>query len=79
MANIYPVFGSGFSSIANGTMKSIFAYSGAEIILLIYPFLKEKNKMLVSSLISVALVIVMYVWCVFITTYYLGPDIVTKS
>jgi spore germination protein len=79
MTNIYPVFGSGFSSIGKGSMKSVFAYSGAEIILLIYPFLKEKNKMLISSLISVALVIVMYVWCVFITTYYLGPDIVTKN
>ena len=79
ISNIYPVFGSGFSSIVKGSMKSAFAYSGAEIILLIYPFLKEKNKMLNSSLISVALAIVMYGWCVFITTYYLGPDIVTKS
>ena len=35
--------------------------------------------MLISSLISVAIVIVMYVWCVFITTYYLGPDIVNKN
>lgn len=79
MTNIYPVFGSGFSSIASGSLKSIFAYSGAEIILLIYPLLKEKNKMLSSSLISVALVIILYVWCVFITTYYLGPDIVDKN
>lgn len=79
MTNIYPVFGSGFSSIAKGTMKSVFAYTGAEIILLIYPFLKEKNKIMTSSLISVALVIVMYVWCVFITIYYLGPDIVNKD
>ena len=79
MTNIYPVFGSGFSSIGKGSMKSAFAYGGAEIILLIYPFLKEKKKMLISSLISVAMVIVLYVWCVFITTYYLGPDIVTKN
>ncbi|HEY8892120.1 MAG TPA: endospore germination permease [Clostridium sp.] len=79
MTNISPVFGSGFSSIAKGTLKSVFAYSGAEIILLIYPFLKEKNKMLISSLISVTLVIVMYVWCVFVTTFYLGPDIVNKN
>ncbi|MCB2352834.1 GerAB/ArcD/ProY family transporter [Clostridium estertheticum] len=79
ITNIYPVFGSGFSSIARGTVKSAFAYAGAEIILLIYPLLKEKNKMLVSSLISVTFVIIMYVWCVFITIYYLGPDIVNKS
>jgi spore germination protein len=79
ITNIYPVFGSGFSSIVKGSMKSIFSYAGAEIILLIYPFLKEKNKMLASSLISIAMVIVVYIWCVFITTYYLGPDIVIKS
>ncbi|MBU3114137.1 GerAB/ArcD/ProY family transporter [Clostridium lacusfryxellense] len=79
MINISPIFGSGFRSIVKGTLKSVFAYSGAEIILLIYPFIKEKKKMLVSSLISVILVIVMYVWCVFITTYYLGPDIVDKN
>ncbi|MBU3188054.1 spore germination protein [Clostridium bowmanii] len=79
MVNIEPVFGSGISSIINGTIKSAFSYAGAEIILLIYPFLKEKNKILASSLISVAIVIVIYVWCVFITTYYLGPDIVVKN
>ncbi|MBK5240052.1 GerAB/ArcD/ProY family transporter [Clostridium sp.] len=79
ITNVLPVFGSGFSSIAKGTMKSIFAYSGAEIILLIYPFLKEKKKMLRSSLISVTIIIAVYVWCVFITIYFLGPDIVNKS
>jgi spore germination protein (amino acid permease) len=77
--NITPVFGSGFSSIAKGVMESTFAYAGAEIVLLIYPFLKEKRKMLVVSLMSVTIVIAIYVWCVFITTYYLGPDIVNKS
>ncbi|MBU3145104.1 GerAB/ArcD/ProY family transporter [Clostridium sp. CF012] len=79
MINISPILGSGISSIAKGAMKSVFSYSGAEIILLIYPFLKEKNKMLVSSIISVVIVIVLFTWCVFITTYYLGPDIVTKN
>ncbi|MGH4123282.1 MAG: GerAB/ArcD/ProY family transporter [Clostridium sp.] len=79
MVNISPVFGSGINSISKGIVKSVFSYAGAEIILLIYPFLKEKNKMLSSSIISVAIVIVLYAWCVFITTYYLGPDIVSKN
>jgi spore germination protein len=77
--NIKPVFGSGFISIIEGSVKSAFSYSGAEIILIIYPFLKDKKKMLTSSLISVSMCIILYVWCVFITTYYLGPDIVNKS
>ena len=79
MTNICPVFGSGFGSILKGALKSTFAYSGAEIILLIYPFLKEKKRMIAASLVSVSIAIVIYVWCVFITTYYLGPDIVNKS
>lgn len=79
ITNIYPVFGSGVTSIVKGSVKAIFAYSGAEITLLIYPFLKEKKKMLTSSLITVAIVVVMYLWCVFITIYYLGPDIVSKN
>jgi spore germination protein len=79
MENLCPVFGSGLSSIGKGALKSTFAYSGAEIILLIYPFLKEKNKMLISSLMSISIAILLYVWCVFITIHYLGPDIVNKS
>jgi spore germination protein (amino acid permease) len=79
MTNISPVFGSGFSSIVKGAMKSSFSYSGAEIILLIYPFLKDKKKMLSSSLIIVTIIIAVYVWCVFVTIYYLGPDIVNKN
>jgi spore germination protein len=79
MSNIYPVFGSGFRLIGEGAIKSAFAYGGAEIILIIYPFLKDKKKMLSSALISITIVIVIYVWCVFITTHYLGPDIVNKS
>lgn len=77
--NLYPIFGSGFSSIVKGSVASIYSYSGAELILLIHPFLKEKNKILTSSLMSVIMVIFVYVWCVFITTYYLGPYIVNKS
>ncbi|WP_291634150.1 endospore germination permease [Clostridium sp.] len=79
ITNVCPVFGSGVSSILKGALKSVFAYSGAEIILLIYPFMEEKKKMLVASLMSITAIIVIYAWCVFITTYYLGPDIVTKN
>jgi hypothetical protein len=35
--------------------------------------------MLSSSLIIVTIIIAVYVWCVFITIYYLGPDIVNKN
>jgi spore germination protein (amino acid permease) len=79
MTNINPVFGSGLIPIVEGGIKSTFSYSGAEIIFLIYPFLKEKKKMLSSSLIIVTIIVAIYVWCVFITIFYLGPDIVNRS
>lgn len=77
--NVCPVFDAGLKTILQGSIPAAFAYSGAEIIFLICPFMKEKNKVFSSSIIIVALIIALYVWCVFITIYYLGPDIVTKS
>lgn len=79
ITNIYPIFDVGLMPILQGSITSIFAYSGAEIMLLICPFMKEKNKVFSSSLIIIAVVVAVYVWVVFITIYYLGPDIVTKS
>lgn len=79
ITNIYPIFDAGLKSILYGSMTAIFAYSGAEIMLLICPFMKEKNKVFSSSLIIITFIIIIYAWIVFITIYYLGPDIVTKS
>ncbi|WP_243186877.1 GerAB/ArcD/ProY family transporter [Clostridium muellerianum] len=77
--NVPPLFDVSLRTILQGSITAAFAYSGAEIMVLICPFVKEKNKIFSSSLISVFIVISMYVWTTFITIYYLGPDIVNKS
>jgi len=39
--NLTPVFGSGLKNIVKGSKNTVFAYSGMEIIFLIYPFLQQ--------------------------------------
>ncbi|MBV7276728.1 GerAB/ArcD/ProY family transporter [Clostridiaceae bacterium UIB06] len=79
ITNVCPVFDVGIESILYGSMTAVFAYSGAEIILITYPFMKEKNKVLSLSFVIVFLVIIIYIWVVFVTIYYLGSEVVIKS
>lgn len=77
--NIQPVFGSGSTNIIKASFAAIRAYSGIEIIPLIHPFLNEPKKAKKYSLLALLIVSFIYVWTVFITTFYLGPDIVPKT
>lgn len=79
MLNIEPVFGSGLQGIFKGSINSSFAYSNMEILLIIHPFLKKKDRAIKLALITTAIVALYYTWAVFTTTYYMGPDIVVKS
>ena len=77
--NIFPIFDSSIKSLLKGGMQSAFAYAGAEIILILNPFIKEKKKVFKSLLLTLVIILAIYIWVVFITIFYLGPDIVTKS
>lgn len=77
--NIQPVFGSGSTDITKASLAAIRAYSGIEIIPLIHPFLNDPKKTKKYSLLALLIVSFIYVWTVFITTFYLGPDIVPKT
>jgi len=72
--NLMPVFGSGLNNIVKGSKNSVIAYSGMEIIFLIYPFLKDRKKLLKCGLVSTAIVVFIYAWVTFGTIYYLGVD-----
>jgi len=72
--NLLPVFGSGLKNIVKGSTQSIFAYSGMEIIFLIYPFLNDSKKLLKCGLVATSIVGFIYVWVVFGTIYYLGIE-----
>ena len=76
--NILPVFGTGAKNILKGSLKTLTAYSNAEIIFLIYPFLGDKKNVRKFGLIGVLIVTFIYTWNVFVTIFYLGPDITVK-
>ncbi|MGO5117329.1 GerAB/ArcD/ProY family transporter [Clostridium sporogenes] len=77
--NIKPVFGSGFTNIIKASKNTAFEYATVESLLLIHPFVKEKNKIKKSALKAVGISAVMYSWAVFITTFYLSADIIPKN
>ncbi|HEY8805041.1 MAG TPA: GerAB/ArcD/ProY family transporter, partial [Clostridium sp.] len=72
--NLMPIFGSGLGNIVKASKHTVFAYSGMEIIFLIYPFLQDRKKLLKCGLVSTAIVTFIYVWVTFGTIYYLGVD-----
>lgn len=79
LINLRPVFGSGFLNIIIGTKETFSAYTGLEIILLIYPRLKDINNVKKAIFASIAITAVIYTFSVFITIYNLGTDTITKS
>jgi spore germination protein len=77
--NISPILGSGVLNIIKASKQSAFAYTGVAILFLIYPFMTDKTKIMKSSLLSVLITAIIYIWVTFITVYYLGIDIIPKT
>lgn len=77
--NILPLMGSGWINILKGTTHSSYAYAGIEIIFLIYPLIYDKNKLKSSALKAVLITCASYTWITFMTIYYLGHNIISKT
>lgn len=77
--NVSPIFGSGFKKIVSGSMRSVFAYSGAEVMLLFYPNIKDKISIKKAVFKSIFVMIIIYGYVTFLTIYLAGPTIATKS
>ena len=77
--NVRPVFGAGVGNIIKGSIDTAFAYANMELILVIHPYVKNKDKVIKLALISAAIITLYYTWSVFSTTLYFGPDIAPKS
>ncbi|MFT5872060.1 MAG: spore germination protein [Clostridium sp.] len=77
--NVKPIFGAGFSKILQGSIKTAFAYSGMELLLIIYPYVQNKKNILKSAYISTLVVIFFHTWIVFTSIYFSGPDLVVKQ
>jgi len=77
--NLLPIFGTGITKIIKGSLESAYAYSGMEGVLLLYPLMKNKDKIAAISLKATALVIGVYSWIVFMSIYYLGYKVTVKT
>lgn len=78
MINVMPVFGSSVVNMIKSTKETALAYSGMEILFLIYPFLEENKSLKKCGLMSLLITGSVYTWFTFITIYYLGIDVVPK-
>ncbi|MBU3188049.1 spore germination protein [Clostridium bowmanii] len=70
--NLFPIFGSGVKNILSGSTESALAYGGMEAIYLIYPYLKDKNKVKKISLKALSITMAIYIWVTFVCIYVLG-------
>ena len=77
--NFLPIFGSGYKNILKASIESAYSYSGLEGIFLIYPFMKNKDKIKAVVLKSSFLVMSVYTWITFICIYFLGYKVTSKS
>ena len=76
--NLMPVFGSGLINIVKSSKETAFAYSGIEILFLIYPYLQNSKDLKKSSLKSIFIIMIIYTWVTFAVIYYLSADIAPK-
>lgn len=77
--NILPIGGAGIKNIVSATKGALFAYTGGEILFLIYPHVTDKDSIKKSAYMSAVIIILMYTWVVFSTIYFMGIDIIPKS
>jgi len=73
-SNLMPVFGSGLTNIVIGSKETVYSYSGIEMLVLIYPFLKDKKKLFKCSIVGLAIVVCIYTIIIFLTIFYLGIE-----
>jgi spore germination protein len=77
--NVKPFFGAGVPKILEGSVKSAFAYGNMELLLIIYPYVQQKKKILKAALLSILVIISFDTWIVFSSIYFSGPDLVVKQ
>lgn len=77
--NLFPVFESGYKNILKGSLESTYAYGGMEGIFLLYPFLRNKDKIISAVYKSTFIIISLYTWTTFISIYYLGYKVTSKT
>lgn len=77
--NITPIMGSGFKNILYGATEASYYYTGFDFLLLYHPFLENIKDIKKTSAYILIISGSIWVWTVFITMFYLGPDIIPKT
>ncbi|MHB9922979.1 GerAB/ArcD/ProY family transporter [Clostridium botulinum] len=70
--NLKPFLGSGVLNIIKGVKETVFSYTQIEMILLIYPFLKDNNKIKKCGLKSIIFITLVYFLFTMTDILYLG-------
>ncbi|EQB4340968.1 GerAB/ArcD/ProY family transporter [Clostridium botulinum] len=70
--NLKPFLGSGVLNIIKGVKETVFSYTQIEMILLIYPFLKNSNKIKKCGLKSIIFITLVYFLFTITDILYLG-------
>jgi spore germination protein (amino acid permease) len=77
--NVKPIFGSGAMNIVRGIKEGIYAYAGMEVVLFLYPYISDKNKLKTSCLKATGIICLVYTWVTFATIFYLGHRVIPKA
>lgn len=76
--NLFPVFRCGILNIIKEVPYGIYSYSGIAVILLLFPHISDKNKVISSSVKGVLISCGIYFWFTAATIVYLGVRIMKK-
>lgn len=77
--NVEPVFQTNWKDLTTASIDTSFVYANMELILVIHPYVKNKQRIIKTSLLSTLIIVFFYTWSVFTAVFYLGPDIVPKT
>ena len=69
-----PILGTGVKEIFSGSLITTYSFLGPEILLLIFPYIKEKKNVFKSSLIGLSIITLTYLYIIIITLGYFGVE-----
>lgn len=79
IGNLMPVFQAPIKDILNGSVDSLYFFTAFESLLLYHDRAKDKSSIKKASFKGLFISTIVWLWCLFITIYYLGVDIIPKS
>jgi len=70
---LLPMFQASLPQILAATKQSLLAYTGFELLLVIYPFLEKKEELIPAGLVAIGIVVTTYLYVSLICLSYYGP------